>query len=59
MKKSSNLSFGNIDREEISALTHIVDETLAVLPTEPKKFTTVDLWSIQRNYRTSFSKRYN
>ncbi len=58
MKKLSNIVFNNIAKEELEVLTHIVAETLAVLPLETKRFAAVDLWNIQRNYRTSFARRY-
>ena len=58
MKKLSNIVFSNIAKEELDVLMHIVDETLRFSPAEPKKFAVVDLWNIQRNYRTSFARRF-
>jgi hypothetical protein len=56
--KKQNLKFINfIGKDEMDNLTHIVKETVSEVINECKKLTTADLWNIQRNYKTTISRR--
>lgn len=59
MKRLSNILFTNLSKQQLKAITTIVDETIApvIILQEPEKvFSAADLWSVHRQ-RRSFSKR--
>lgn len=61
MKKQSTSLFSTMSKEQIENLTAIVSETLATGYNLPpaKKFTTADLWNIQRQGKTRTQRRFS
>lgn len=57
MKKETENTFLQISKEQTEMLTTIVNETLAAGFIQPKTFSTVDLWNIQRRSRTIMPRR--
>jgi hypothetical protein len=55
MKKQTNINFANISKEQSTALTSIVKETIAMDFVPAKSFTVVDLWNIQRHGKTTMN----
>jgi hypothetical protein len=53
------LRYQPLNTDELRILTQEVKETLDVMPQTAVKpaFTAVDLWNIQRRYKTSFATR--
>ncbi len=61
MKKQSTSLFSQMSKEQFENLTIVVKETLATgynLPTG-KKFTSADLWNIQRQGKTRIQRRFS
>lgn len=60
MKKQSFVLFNNLSKEAMAILTTEVKETIAFGLVEPaaKKFTTADLWSIQRQGKVRNQRRF-
>jgi hypothetical protein len=57
MKKQTGINFVKISKEHTSALTGIVSETIAMDNVPAKRFTTIDLWNIQRSSKSTRHKR--
>lgn len=58
MKKQSEKRFNSLSDEHVKTLTSIVKETVATdFNQQPKSFTTIDLWNIQRRGRTMMQRR--
>lgn len=57
MKKQSQNTFTHLSDVHVKSLTTVVNETLAVGSSQPKAFSTVDLWNIQRRSRTIMQRR--
>lgn len=57
MKKQTTTPFSQISKEHTEKLTTVVNETLAIGFIQPKTFSTVDLWNIQRRSRTIMHRR--
>ena len=57
MKKNSENNFAPLSQEQVKNLTTVVKETVAVGFSQPKSFTTIDLWNIQRRSRTMMQRR--
>ncbi|CAN5823190.1 hypothetical protein BH11BAC3_BH11BAC3_03900 [soil metagenome] len=58
MKKQINNLFVNINRETLSSLTTIVNETLAIDVIKGRKsFTPAELWQIQSRKRITSGRR--
>lgn len=61
MKKQSTGLFSQMSKEQFENLTIVVKETLATgynLPSH-KKFTSADLWNIQRQGKTRIQRRFS
>lgn len=59
MKAQMNVSTG-FNKQENDNLNLVVKETLAVSNNKScKNFTTVDLWKIERQRRSSYGRRYS
>ncbi|MBC7890260.1 MAG: hypothetical protein H7Z13_20485 [Ferruginibacter sp.] len=60
MKKQSASILTQISTEQLQRLTTIVTETVATGFDQPKgkKFTTADLWNIQRQGKTRIQRRF-
>lgn len=58
MKKQSQNSFAQLSKDETEKLTSVVKETLAFGFVQPKTFSTVDLWNIQRRSKTMMQRRH-
>jgi hypothetical protein len=57
MEKLTNNHFNFISKEQIDNLTLGAKILFAVDCTVQKQFSTVDLWSIQRMYKTMLNRR--
>ena len=57
MKKQTENPFTQLSDERVKNLTTVVNETLAVGFSQPKAFSTVDLWNIQRRSKTMMQRR--
>ena len=53
--------FTTLTKEELEAIINIVTETIAVrqTTTREKKFSSADLWNIQRQKRTFVQRRFS
>ena len=61
MKRLSNILFTNLSKQQLKAITTIVDETIApvIIFQEPEKvFTPADLWSVHSQRRTFVKRRF-
>ena len=57
MKKQTN-NFSPLTKVETEKLTAVVSETLAIEFSQPKTFSSAELWNIQRRSRTMTQRRY-
>jgi hypothetical protein len=57
VKKNSENNFAPLSEEQLKNLTTTPKETIAAGFSQPKSFTTVDLWNIQRRSRTMMQRR--
>jgi hypothetical protein len=58
MKKQTESRFSQISAKHTKELTKVVKETLATGFTQPKIFSTVDLWNIQRRSKFMGYRRH-
>jgi hypothetical protein len=59
MKKQTNNQFSPLTKVETGKLTTVVNETLAQEFSQPRSFSSADLWNIQRKSRTMTMRRYH
>jgi len=60
MRRLSSLLFTKLSKEELSNITNIVDETVAVGHKPASKiFSAADMWNIQRQKRTFVQRRFS
>jgi hypothetical protein len=57
MKKQTTNEFSPISKAQTEKLTSVVNETLAFGLNQVKRFSSVDLWNIQRKGRSMISRR--
>ena len=57
MTKNTDFNFAKISKEQSNELTTMVKETLATGFVSAKSFTSVDLWNIRRQGKTSINSR--
>jgi hypothetical protein len=57
MKKQSTTPFSPISKSETEKLTTVVSETIALVVTPVRIFSSAELWDIQRRGRTMMSRR--
>lgn len=57
MEKLTNNQFNFINKEQVDQLILSVKEVSTVDCVDQKQFSTVDLWSIQRRYKTMLNRR--
>jgi hypothetical protein len=59
MKHQSNILFTQLNKQEVEKLTTVVTETLALgITNSHKTFSSVDLWNIHRQRRSTGGRRY-
>ena len=58
MKKQSENNFARISKENVTELTTVVKETLALNLIPVRTFRAVDLWNIQRRSKTMVYRRH-
>ena len=58
MKKQTEINFSKISKEQISTLTTVVSESIAMGYVPFKTFTTIDLWNIRRKSNSIRNRRH-
>ena len=57
MNKNTDFNFAKISKEQSNELTTMVKETVATGFVSAKSFTSVDLWNIRRQGKTTINSR--
>ncbi len=57
MNKHNTQKINIITKEQINNLTQVVKATIGVVTNQNKQFSTVDLWNIQKSYRSILNRR--
>ena len=57
MTKNTDFNFAKISKEQSNELTTMVKETVATGFVSAKSFTSVDLWNIRRQGKTTINSR--
>ena len=57
MNKNTGFNFAKISKEQSNELTTMVKETVATGFVSAKSFTSVDLWNIRRQGKTTINSR--
>lgn len=58
MKQQTNVSFTEMNKDQLNELASTVQETVATNFVPAKGFTVVDLWNIQRRSKTRMPSRH-